>query len=331
MAITAGTKLGRYEIQSQLGVGGMGEVYLAQDTQLRRLVAVKVLPPDLMQSKNRLHRFEQEALAASALNHPNIVTIHEVGTTTPYHYIVTEYVDGESLRIHMQGAAMKLRSLLDIAIQIAGALSAAHTAGIIHRDIKPENVVLRPDGIAKVLDFGLAKLVLEERTEVDREAATKALVQTSAGVVMDTSSYMSPEQAQGALVDARTDIWSLGVMIYEMVAGRLPFRAETVSQTLRLIVEAEPPPLSTLASDTPAELQRIVRKALSKDRDNRYQTARDFLIDLKNLNRDLDTQSEIQRSAAVTETPLPVRRSRLMSQLAQAYPMQPQPVSPWWL
>ncbi len=297
MTITAGTKLGRYEIRSPLGVGGMGEVYLAQDTQLRRLVALKILPSDLTQSKNRLQRFEQEAFAVSALNHPNIVTIHEVGKTDSLHYIVTEYVDGESLRQQMQGAPVKLGRMLDIAIQIASALSAAHTAGIIHRDIKPENVMLRSDGIAKVLDFGLAKLSFEQPAAFDAEAATRAFVNTSAGVVMGTTSYMSPEQARGTAVDARTDLWSLGVVLYEMVSMRVPFEGRTATEVIAKIIEREPPPLAQYPSEVPAELERIIAKALGKDPEERYQTAKDLTIDLRKLKQRLEVESEIERTA----------------------------------
>lgn len=292
-----GTKLGRYEIRSQLGAGGMGEVYLCQDTQLRRLVALKVLPPDLTRSENRLHRFEQEAFAASALNHPNIITIHEIGKTNSLHYIVTEYVDGGSLRQHFQDARLKLDRLLDIAIQIGGALSTAHSAGIIHRDIKPENVMLRNDGITKVLDFGLAKLTLDQTAAVDTEAATRALVNTSAGVVMGTTSYMSPEQARGTEVDARTDIWSLGVVLYEMATGRLPFVGTTATEIIARIIEREPLPLGQHSTEVPAELERIVAKALEKDREDRYQTAKDLTIDLKKLKQRLEVESEIERTA----------------------------------
>src|SRR6266536_852940 len=289
----------RYSIISLLGVGGMGSVHLATDTRLGRKVALKTLPSEFTNDQERLRRFQQEARAASALNHPNIVTIHELGAESGAHFIATEYIDGETLRAKLKRGRMKLDDALDMAQQTAFALTAAHGAGIVHRDIKPENIMVRQDGIVKVLDFGIAKL-LENRSHesVDPEGETRALVLTDAGIVMGTPAYMSPEQARGIELDARTDIWSLGVLLYEMVAGRPPFCGETKSHTVVSILEAEPPPLSTFAPDTPAELQRIVRKALTKERDDRYQTARDLMIDLKSLRRELDIQSEIKRSTA---------------------------------
>jgi serine/threonine-protein kinase len=297
--LTAGTKLGRYEIRSQLGAGGMGEVYLAEDTKLGRKVALKTLPAEFTNDKERLRRFQMEARAASALNHPNLLTIHEIGTESGAHFIAAEYVDGETLRTRLKPGRMKIDDALDVAQQTAFALTAAHGAGILHRDIKPENIMVRRDGIVKVLDFGLAKLLEDRAREmIDHEADTRALVLTDPGRVLGTPAYMSPEQARGQDLDARTDIWSLGVVLYEMVAGRAPFRGETKSHTVVSILETEPAPLATLAPDAPAELQRIVRKALTKDRDSRYQTARDLMNDLKSLRRDLDIQSEMRRSSA---------------------------------
>jgi serine/threonine-protein kinase len=295
--LAAGKELGRYEIRSKIGEGGMGEVYLAQDTQLRRSVALKILPAEFTQSQERLRRFEQEAYAASALNHPNIITIHEIGKTESAHYIVTEFIDGESLRQLMQNGPVSVGKVLDVAVQITSALATAHAAGIIHRDIKPENVMLRRDDVIKVLDFGLAKLTQNE-TGVNSEALTRALVNTSAGMVMGTPSYMSPEQARGTDTDARTDIFSLGVVLYEMLAGRAPFAGETAADIISVLLQREPPPLSTLAHDVPAELQHIVSKALRKDRDERYQTAKSLLVDLKTLQQELDFAAKLQRSAA---------------------------------
>src|SRR2546428_4589391 len=217
MNVAAGTKLGRYEIRSKIGEGGMGEVYLAQDTKLDRKVALKILPAELAANQDRMRRFVQEAKAASALNHPNILTIYEVDEADSVHSIATEFIDGETLRQRMKSAPTKLGEVLDVGSQIANALAAAHVVGIVHRDIKPDNIMLRRDGIVKVLDFGLAKLT--ERLppdSVDAEAATKALVQTEPGVVMGTAIYMSPEQARGMTVDVRTDIFSLGAVLYEM-------------------------------------------------------------------------------------------------------------------
>jgi serine/threonine protein kinase/pimeloyl-ACP methyl ester carboxylesterase len=289
----------RYTIISFLGMGGMGEVYLAEDTRLGRKVALKTLPTEFTNDKERLRRFQHEARAASALNHPNLLTIHEIGSEAGAHFIAAEYIDGDTLRARLKPGHLKTDDALDIAQQIAFALTAAHGAGIVHRDIKPENIMVRHDGIVKVLDFGLAKLLEDHAREmVDKEADTRALVMTDPGRVLGTPAYMSPEQARGLDLDARTDIWSLGVVLYEMMAGRPPFRGETKSHTVVSILETEPAPLATLVPEIPAELQRIVRKALTKNRESRYQSARDLMIDLKNLRRDLDIQSEMRRSTA---------------------------------
>ncbi len=298
MTLASGTKLGRYEIRSKIGEGGMGEVYLAQDTKLDRNVALKILPAEVAANQERMRRFVQEAKAASALNHPNIITIYEIEQIDSVNFIAIEFVDGETLRQRILNAPLKLGEVLDVAAQIASALSAAHAAGIVHRDIKPENAMLRRDGIVKVLDFGLAKLTAPQQTAVDTEAATKTLFKTDPGIVMGTATYMSPEQARGLEVDARTDIFSFGVVVYEMVAGRLPFEGATTSEVLSAILnEKEPPPLARFARDVPRELEHIVSKALRKDREERYQTVRDMLIDLKDLRRDLELQAQLERSA----------------------------------
>jgi serine/threonine protein kinase len=298
MTLASGTRLGRYEIRSKIGAGGMGEVYLAQDTKLDRKVALKILSADVAANHNRMRRFVQEAKAASALNHPNIITIHEIDLTDSVHFIATEFIDGETLRQRMNGAPIKLCEVLDLAAQIAGALSAAHAAGIVHRDVKPENIMLRRDGIVKVLDFGLAKLSEKAETgTVDTEAATKGLVQTEPGVVVGTAAYMSPEQARGLLVDARTDIFSLGVVIYEMVAGQAPFGGATRSDLIVALLERDPRPLARFTPEAPAELERMVMKTLAKDREERYQTAKDLLIDLKRLRQRLEVEAEIERTA----------------------------------
>lgn len=298
MGLASGAKLGRYEIRSKLGEGGMGEVYLGEDTRLHRKVALKTLPADVASNRDRMERFVQEAKAASALNHPNIITIYEIDETDSGHFIVTEFIDGETLRERMGLALMKLDEVLEVAIQTASALSAAHEAGIVHRDIKPDNIMLRRDGIVKVLDFGLAKLAEQTPTDyVDTEAPTSVQIKTEPGMVMGTVTYMSPEQARGLQVDARTDIFSLGVLIYEMVAGRVPFTGSNTLDILAAILsDKEPPPLARYAHDAPPELERIVAKALAKEREERYQSAKDLLIDLRQLKMRLEIDAELERT-----------------------------------
>ena len=281
VTMAPGKTINHYQITSPLGTGGMGEVYLASDTRLGRSVALKLLPAAFSTDKDRLRRFGQEARAASALNHPNILTIYEIGQIDDVHFIATEFIDGVTLREHLSHTRMKTGEALDIAVQVASALASAHRAGIIHRDIKPENVMLRTDGYVKVLDFGLAKLTELQASQVGNEAATMSRVKTSSGVVMGTVSYMSPEQARGLAVDARTDIWSLGVVLYEMVAGQRPFEGATPTDVIISIAEREPVPLARCAPEAPVQLERIAQKALAKDRDERYQSAEDLLIDLK--------------------------------------------------
>lgn len=297
MTLTEGAKLGRYEIRSQLGAGGMGEVYLAQDTKLERKVALKILPAEVAANHDRMRRFVQEAKAASALNHPNIITIYEIEQIDSIQLIATEFIDGQTLRERIRTAPLKLVDVLDISAQIASALAAAHAAGIIHRDIKTDNIMLRPDGVVKVLDFGLAKLSERPAAAIDTEAPTRAAVKTDAGVVMGTAVYMSPEQARGMTVDARTDIFSLGVVLYEMVTGRLPFEGSTTTEVLASILgEKQPQPLARYAREAPAELERIVEKALRKDRLERYQTVKDLLLDLKHLKQELEFERKLERS-----------------------------------
>ncbi|HKQ50738.1 MAG TPA: protein kinase [Pyrinomonadaceae bacterium] len=296
MAISTGTSLGRYEIRSRIGAGGMGEVYLARDTTLDRVVALKILPSEIATDQQRMQRFVQEAKTASALNHPNILTIFEIGETNGAHFIATEYIDGVTLRKHIQGRRLKLSEALDVASQIAAGLTAAHSAGIVHRDIKPENIMLRKDGYVKLLDFGLAKPTERQASLVDTEAQTKMLVNTSPGMVMGTVSYMSPEQARGFQLDSRTDIWSLGCVLYEMVAGRVPFSGETTSDVIVAVLDREPPPLPGGPYETPLELQRILRKALRKDREERYQTVKDLLVDLRALKQEVDFEAKLEIS-----------------------------------
>ncbi len=293
MTIAAHTKLGRYEIVSQIGAGGMGEVYLAEDTRLHRKVALKILPENIATDKERLLRFEREAQAASALNHPNIITIHEIGETGDQLFIATEYIEGATLRQKIEENDLDVYESIRISEQIAAALSVAHQAHIIHRDIKPENVMIRSDGYVKILDFGLAKLVEKNTSDVDAEAETLAQVNTQAGMILGTVAYMSPEQARGKDVDTRTDVWSLGVCFYEMLTGRQPFQGETISDTIASILTKEPVPFD---ENLPSELQRIVRKTLQKDADKRYQTVKDLLIDLEDVKEELKFQSKLERT-----------------------------------
>ena len=287
--LAAGESIGRYSIVSQLGKGGMGAVYLAHDGQLERNVAIKLLPSFFANDSDRLRRFAQEARAASALNHPNILTIYEIGETDSSRFIVTEFIDGLTLRQRLAQSPLPLDEALDIAISVAAALEAAHRVKIVHRDIKPENIMLRrEDGLVKVIDFGLAKATEQPASGTpDHEASAKALRDTAPGVIMGTVAYMSPEQARAQEVDARTDIWSLGVVLYEMVTGRAPFAGETPSHVIVSVMESEPVALAR-EGELPVELERIVMKALRKDRDDRHQTAGELVHELKDLKQGLE-------------------------------------------
>ena len=272
----------------------MGEVYLANDTKLDRKVALKVLPSEVGEdTDDRVRRFVQEAKAASALNHPNILTIYEIDEVDSEQFIATEFIDGDTLRDRIRRGALTTIEALEVGIQVASALSATHSVGIIHRDIKPDNIMLRRDGIVKVLDFGLAKLSRErETTDTDSLAPTERFINTAAGMVLGTAHYMSPEQARGLEVDARTDIWSLGCVVYEMIAGKQPFCGPTTIDVMSGILNREPEPLLPHLPEGPRELDRVVSRALRKDREERYQTVKDFLIDLKDLKRELETPSQ---------------------------------------
>lgn len=276
--------ISHYTIVRKLGAGGMGEVYLAEDTKLRRPAALKVLPPGIAGDANRRRRFLQEAHAASLLNHPNIGVIYEVGEAsdgTPF--IAMEYIDGITLDSRIAGKPLPLSDILDLGIEVADAMDEAHSKGVLHRDIKPSNIMLTARGHAKVLDFGLAKL-LDDATGSDADSSTR--LKTDAGLVMGTVSYMSPEQALGQPVDPRSDLFSLGALFYEMATGRLPFAGKTTTETIEMIRHAQPDAIARYNYAVPAELERIVRKLLEKEPDNRYQSARDLVVDLKTLRRD---------------------------------------------
>ena len=322
MSLAAGTRLGRYEIRSLLGEGGMGEVYLARDFQLERTVALKILRANVSSDQQRMRRFVQEARTTSALNHPNILTVHEVGQTDALFFIATEFIDGVTLRAEVAKGPMQLGSVLDVATQVAAALTAAHAAGVVHRDIKPENIMLRTDGYVKVLDFGIAKLtekVIPEKEEDPKapsepepsdagtpeklkqsgsgeEAPTVFMGNTESGMLLGTALYMSPEQARGLAVDARTDIFSFGVVLYEMLAGRVPFKGRGTGEVIASILKSEPRPLKRYAPEVPDELQRIVGRALAKGRAQRYQTIGEMAQDLRSLRRDIEFRRILQDS-----------------------------------
>lgn len=304
--------IGHYRIESLIGVGGMGEVYLARDERLGRKVALKLLPDQFTADDTQIRRFETEARAASALNHPNILTVYEISSDADRRFIATEFVEGVTLRAWLARGRIILRDALEVAVQVASGLAAAHETGVVHRDIKPENIMLRPDGYVKVLDFGIAKLSEPARGRYSlaggqqpatdlRDAGKMALHDTRPGLLLGTTRYMSPEQTRGEQADARSDIWSLGVVIYEMVAGIPPFRGETPSDCVASILMTEPPPLSGILSasrtdpscgdpNVPLKLESILKKALCKNRDARYQTSKEMLADLRSLKAELDTE-----------------------------------------
>jgi non-specific serine/threonine protein kinase len=296
-----GELIGHYLIERLIGVGGMGEVYLARDVQLGRKAALKLLPEQLITDDAQLSRFKTEARTASALNHPNILTVYEIGAEGNRHFIATEFIDGVTLRAALADGKMNLRAAVEIAVQVASALAAAHEAGVVHRDIKPENIMLRPDGYVKVLDFGIAKLIEKGPTSEHRELPGTAALQTRPGLVLGTGRYMSPEQARGQKTDARSDIWSLGVVLYEIVAGIPPFLGETPSDCIASILTKEPAPLSGVAPDVLLKLEAILQKALRKDRDERYQTTREMLADLRGLKNELELEGPARAGLIVRE------------------------------
>ena len=290
-----GHSIAHYSIVRKIGSGGMGEVYLAEDGKLGRLVAIKLLPQGFTHEGDRLLRFQREARAASALNHPNILTIYEIGEADSAQYIATEYIDGETLRARLSRGRLEVGEALDIAIQCASALAAAHDEGIIHRDIKPENIMLRRDQLVKVLDFGLAKLVEKKNVSISDGAPTERYLRTVPGMIMGTVQYMSPEQVRGNTTDARTDIWSLGVVIYEMIAGHPPFCGDNSADIIAEIVKSRPPILTFALSGA---LNEMVRRMLEKNAGERYQSARTILIELKGMKRTLESEKRVMPSSS---------------------------------
>ena len=329
--IAAGTTLSHYRVMSMLGAGGMGEVYLAEDTRLRRKVALKMLAPELTGDERGLRRFEQEAHAASALNHPNILTIYEFGQADGLNFIACEFVEGETLRQKIGERKLETSAGVEIAIQIAGALAAAHASGIVHRDIKPENVIVRTDGIVKVLDFGIAKLSsrlagrARERTE-----SSIALLSSETGMIRGTAKYMSPEQARGMAVDARSDIFSLGSVLYEMLTGKAAFEGDTASDVIAEILKVEPRPPSELVPEIPPEVEDIISKALYKDRESRYQSAGELLADLQEFRKEAEFQAKLQTpNRAESARAVPDRRTPVR---AVTFSSDHIPLSGgWWL
>ncbi|NNE98058.1 MAG: protein kinase [Pyrinomonadaceae bacterium] len=296
MKLDSGTSIAHYKILSEIGKGGMGEVYRAEDTKLDRQIALKILPKEFAEDIERMSRFVREAKSASALNHPNIITIHEIGKFDGTNYIAIEFIDGKTLGEYAKDNPLNYKSALDIANQVASALDVAHSNGIVHRDIKPDNVMIRPDGFVKILDFGIAKLSEQETPEIESEDAT-AVQQpsTTPGMIIGTANYMSPEQAKGEVVDARTDIFSFGVVLYEMIAGHLPFGGKTPMEIIGAVIHKEPKPMD---KEVPGELQRIISKTLRKDRDERYQTIKDLLIDLKDVKTELEFQDKLEKTVS---------------------------------
>ncbi|MDQ3170110.1 MAG: serine/threonine protein kinase, partial [Acidobacteriota bacterium] len=309
MPLAPGTVLGRYEIKSLLGQGGMGAVYRAADTSLGRDVALKVLDQSVAVDPERVHRFTQEARAASALNHPNIIAIHEAGESGGTHFIATELVDGRTLRELLEDGPLPIAQALDIAAQVASALAAAHVAGIVHRDIKPENIMVRPDGYAKVLDFGLAKLTDSSASGASASMdAAATMLQTTAGVIMGTVAYMSPEQARALKVDVRTDCYSLGAVLFEMLSGRQPFKGATGTDVMVAILERDAPMELLRREGLPTQLVWVIAKALEKNPDLRHQNAADLRVDLDRLKRDIATGAVYGDHTAQLDRPSAILR-----------------------
>jgi len=324
--LLVGHTIGHYKISKRIGTGGMGDVYLATDVTAGRKAALKLLPERFTGDAERLKRFQQEAHAVVGLNHPNILTVYEIGEDHSTYYIASELIEGETLRQRLVRGRIEVGEAVDVAIQVASALAAAHETGVVHRDIKPENIMLRPDGYVKVLDFGIAKLVEQEVPVTLAEEEAVLLVETNLGSIMGTVRYMSPEQARGAPVDKGTDIWSLGVVLYEMVTGHAPFTGETPGEVMTSILEKEPPPLTSYLAHTPAELQQIISKTLRKEREERYQSAHELLEALQSLRRSMEFKAALERSTAAplwrrwTRSPAALMLGLLVAALALALP-----------
>src|SRR6266545_4926022 len=336
--LLVGRTIGHYKISKRIGTGGMGEVYLATDMTAGRKAALKLLPERFTGDAERLKRFQQEAHALVGLNHPNILTVYEIGEDHSIHYIASELIEGETLRQRLMHGRIQLTEAVDVAIQVASALAAAHETGVIHRDIKPENIMLRPDGYVKVLDFGIAKLAESAFAEATADGAgSMTLGETSLGSILGTVRYMSPEQACGAPVDKRTDIWSLGVVLYEMVTGHAPFIGDTPARSatalqagpgevMSSILEMEPPPLTSYVAHTPAELQQIISKTLRKEREERYQSAHELLEALQSLRRSMEFKTALEHSTKApswlrwTRSPTALVLGLLVAAFAAAFP-----------
>src|SRR6266480_311649 len=322
--LLVGQTFDHYKISKRIGTGGMGEVYLATDVKAGRKAALKLLPMRFTGDAERLKRFQQEAHAVVALNHPNILTVYEIGEDHSTHYIASELIEGETLRQRLTRGRMELNDAVDVAIQVASALAAAHETGIVHRDINPGNIMLRRDGYVKVLDFGIAKLAEQEAPATMPKDEALLLVETNLGSILGTVPYMSPEQACGAPVDKVTDIWSLGVVLHEMVTGGTPFIGNTPREIMTSNREKEPPPLTSYNGQTPPELQHIISNALRKDQRERYQSASEMLQALKNLRRKLESKAELKRATGPswfrwTRSPIALVVVLLVSALALAF------------
>ena len=303
MRVATGTRIGHYEVLGLLGAGGMGEVYRGRDTRLQRTVAIKVIIGDLVDDEI-IRRFESEALSASALNHPGILTVHEFGEHQGLHYLVTEFIEGETLRQRLQRGPMRIEEALDVAIQIASALDTAHAADLIHRDVKPENVMLRPDGFVKLLDFGLAKVAIAPDAAATKTPTSRV---TQPGIMLGTIGYMAPEQVRCQAVDQRVDIWSLAVVLHEMITGDSPFAARTAGDVIASVLERQPPRLSDRGIHAPEELEATISRALAKDRNDRFQSVKDFLRELRRIKQLVEREAETRSgmpTALTTPPPL---------------------------